>query len=125
MVKSGLEFFIFKFTEPLQRYLLSCQANSAILGRCFCTGQQQLWSISKLISRLFRLKNENFKTRDFSPLIRRIITGVQRNQSNTKLGQISSKKDKDHSRFLEAPLIWQADGELKNYIWANNGQNSI
>ena len=28
MVKSGPE-FILKFTEPLQRYLLSCQANSA------------------------------------------------------------------------------------------------
>ena len=41
MAKSGLE-FILKFTEPLQRYLLSCQANSAILGRYFCTGQQQL-----------------------------------------------------------------------------------
>ena len=40
-VKSGLE-FILKFIEPLQRYLLSCQANSAILGRYFCTGQQQL-----------------------------------------------------------------------------------
>ena len=24
-------------------YLLSCQAKSAILGRYFCTGQQQLW----------------------------------------------------------------------------------
>ena len=42
MVKSGLEFFILKFTEPLQRYLLTCQANSALLGRSFCTGQQQL-----------------------------------------------------------------------------------
>ena len=42
MAKSGLE-YILKFTEPLQRYLLSCQANSAILGRYFCTGQQQLW----------------------------------------------------------------------------------
>ena len=41
MVKSGLE-FILKFIEPLQRYLLRCQANSAILGRYFCTGQQQL-----------------------------------------------------------------------------------
>ena len=41
MVKSGLE-FILKFTEPLQRYLLSCQANSAIHGRYFSTGQQQL-----------------------------------------------------------------------------------
>ena len=27
MVKSGLE-FILKFTEPLQRYLLNCQANA-------------------------------------------------------------------------------------------------
>ena len=34
MVKSGLE-FILKFTEPLQRYLLSCHANLAILGRYF------------------------------------------------------------------------------------------
>ena len=42
IVKSGLE-FILKFTEPLQRYLLTCQANSAFLGRFFCTGQQQLW----------------------------------------------------------------------------------
>ena len=41
MVKSGLE-FILKLTEPLQRYLLTCQANSALLGRYFCTGQQQL-----------------------------------------------------------------------------------
>ena len=41
MVKRGLE-FILKLTEPLQRYLLSCQANSVYLGRYFCTGQQQL-----------------------------------------------------------------------------------
>ena len=43
MVKNDLECFILKFTEPLQRYLLTCQANSALLGRFFCTGQQQLW----------------------------------------------------------------------------------
>ena len=41
MVESGLYFFILKFTEPLQRYLLTCQANSAFLGRLFCTVQQQ------------------------------------------------------------------------------------
>ena len=41
-VKSGLQFFILKFTEPLQRYLLTCQANSAFLDRFVCTGQQQL-----------------------------------------------------------------------------------
>ena len=34
MVKSGLE-FILKLTEPLQRYLLTCQANSALLGRLY------------------------------------------------------------------------------------------
>ena len=44
IVKSGLEFFISKFYQPLQSYLLTCQANSAFLGRFFfCTGQQQLW----------------------------------------------------------------------------------
>ena len=42
MIRNGLDFFL-KSTEPLQRYLLSCQANSAHLGRYFCTGQQQLW----------------------------------------------------------------------------------
>ena len=43
MVKSGLENFFLKFNGGLQRYLLTCQANSAFLGRLFCTGQQQLW----------------------------------------------------------------------------------
>ena len=33
MVKSGLESFILKFTEPLQRYLLTCEANFAFLER--------------------------------------------------------------------------------------------
>ena len=83
MVKSGLE-FILKLTEPLQRYLLSCQANSANLGRYFCTGQQQLWRGSvnfKINSRplftiIFKLKNGNFMTRDFSPLIKRVLAGV-------------------------------------------------
>ena len=42
MVKSGVEKIILKFNGGLQRYLLTCQANSAFLGRFFCTGQQQL-----------------------------------------------------------------------------------
>ena len=40
MVKSGLVFFILKFYQPLQSYLLTCQANSAFPGSFFCTGQQ-------------------------------------------------------------------------------------
>ena len=35
MVKSGLELFILKFSEPLKRYLLNCQANSVFLDRIF------------------------------------------------------------------------------------------
>ena len=41
MMKSGLDFLILKLNEPLQKYLLACQANSA-LGQFFCTGQQVL-----------------------------------------------------------------------------------
>ena len=39
MVKSGLEKLILKFNGGLQRHLLTCKANSAFLGRFFCTGQ--------------------------------------------------------------------------------------
>ena len=35
MAKSGLEFIILKFSEPLWIYLLTCQAYSAFMGRCF------------------------------------------------------------------------------------------
>ena len=42
MVKSGLEKISLTFHVPLQRYLLTTQANSAYLSRFFCTGQQQL-----------------------------------------------------------------------------------
>ena len=35
MVKNDLEFLILKITETLQRYMLTCQANSALLGRIF------------------------------------------------------------------------------------------
>ena len=84
IVKSGLE-FIFKLTESLQRYLLTCQANSALMGRFFGTGQQQLWRGSvnfKINSRplftiIFKLKNVNFKTRDFCPLIKWVLAGVE------------------------------------------------
>ena len=57
MVKSGLK-FILKFIEPLQRYLLSCQANSAFLGRFFLP-----WAAA-ILKALKEFQNEkfNFKT---------------------------------------------------------------
>ena len=39
MVKSGLEKIILKFHSGR----LTCQANSVLLDRFFCTGQQELW----------------------------------------------------------------------------------
>ena len=74
MVKSGLEFFIFKFTEPLQRY----QANFFALGSSNPEGAR-LTSKQKILdhfSSSFVYKKVNFKTRDFSPLIERVLVGV-------------------------------------------------
>ena len=83
MVKSGLE-FILKLTEPLQ----SCCCPVKI----FCPEwpnwpgslagiSEGAWSISKSIldhflPSFFKLKNDNFKTRNFSPLIERVLAGV-------------------------------------------------
>ena len=50
MMKSGLEKSILKFHGGLQRYLLTCQANSAFLGRFFCTGQPP-WNFKIIFSR--------------------------------------------------------------------------
>ena len=108
MVKSGLE-IILKFTEPLQRYLLTCQANSALLGRFFCTGQQQLWRGSvyleinsrPLFTIIFKLENVNFKTRDFSPLIEWVLGGVIPNQ-NVKLKKLLMYI------FFKPSVLWSA-----------------
>ena len=124
MVKSGLE-FILKLREPLQRYLLSCQANSANLGRYFCSGQQQLWRGSvnfKINSRplftiIFKLKNGNFMTRDFSPLIKKVLAGVI-NLSVTTVVQFWGRKSTG-----AAPL--KVDIILENEsLWKSN-QNNI
>ena len=50
-MKNGLDFFL-KSTEPLQRYLLTCLANSAFLGRFFALGS----SNSEGVSRISKLK---------------------------------------------------------------------
>ena len=57
MMKSGVEFFITKLNEPLQRYLITCQANSVFMGWFFYTGPQQLWSC------LFNFKIKKKKSR--------------------------------------------------------------
>ena len=57
MIKSCQEKNILKFHGGLQRYLLTCQANSAFLGRFLCSRQQQLWRGSL-----------NFKIKNSRPL---------------------------------------------------------
>ena len=58
MMKSGVEFFITKLNEPLQRYLITCQANSVFMGWFFYTGPQQLWSC--LFN--FKIKKKKFRS---------------------------------------------------------------
>ena len=50
MVKRGLDFFYFEIEQAPSELLLTGQANSAFIGRCFCTGQKQF-------------KNGSFKSR--------------------------------------------------------------
>ena len=83
MVKSGLE-FILKLTEPLQncscpvqKYLPRMAELAWQLSRYIWRG----WVNFKINSRplfaiIFKLKNDNFKTQYFSPLIERVLAGV-------------------------------------------------
>merc|ERR1712051_555931 len=85
MVKSGLE-FILKLTEPLQSCCCPVQKNLP-------SRAELAWQVSRYLRRgsvnfkincrplftiIFKLKNVNFRTRDFSPLIPRVLSGVGR-----------------------------------------------
>ena len=84
MVKSGLEFFILKFTEPLQSYCCPVQKNLPRWAELVWQVSRYLWrgsgdfkkNLDHLSSSFFKLKNGDFKTRDFSPLIERVLAGV-------------------------------------------------
>ena len=83
MVKSGLE-LILKLTEPLQscccpvqKYLPRMAALAWQLSRYLWRGSMNFKINSRpLFTTIFKLKNDNFKTRDFSPLIERVLAGV-------------------------------------------------
>ena len=87
MVKSGLEFFILKFTEPLQSCCCPLPKKLPIRAELAWQVSRYLWRGSvnfKINSRplftiIFKLKNVNFRTRDFSPLIPRVLGGVSSN----------------------------------------------
>ena len=89
MVKSGLE-FILKLTEPLQICCCPVQKYLPRLAKLAWQLSRYLWRGSvnfKINSRplftiIFKAKNVNFKTRDFSPLIEWVLAGVSRNMYN-------------------------------------------
>ena len=60
MLKDGIDFF-FKSTEPLQSYLLTCLANSALLGRSFLH-----WAVVTLTQVLGRLFAPSQKSKKLS-----------------------------------------------------------
>ena len=83
MVKSGIE-FIWKLTEPLQSCCCPVQKNLPSRAELAWQVSRYLWRGSvnfKINSRplfaiIFKLKNVNFRTRDFSPLIEWVLVGV-------------------------------------------------
>ena len=83
MVISGLE-FILKLTKPLQSCCCPVQKYLPRMAELAWQLSRYLWRGSvnfKINSRPlftinFKLKNGNFMTRDFSPLIERVLTGV-------------------------------------------------
>ena len=83
MVKSGLE-FILKLTEPLQSCCCPVQKYQPRMAELAWQFRRYLWRGSvnfrinsrPLFTIIFKLKNDNFKTRDFSPLIERVLAGV-------------------------------------------------
>ena len=92
MVKSGLE-FILKLTEPLQSCCCPVQKYLPRMAELAWQLSRYLWRGSinfKINSRplfiiIFQLKNDNFKTRDFSPLIERVLAGVTNEVINRDL----------------------------------------
>ena len=77
MVKSGLEFFILKFTEPLQSCCCPVPKNLPIRAELAWQVSRYLWrgsmnfkiNFRPLFTIIFKAKNVNFKTWDLSPLI--------------------------------------------------------
>ena len=83
MVKSGLE-FILKLTEPLQSCCCPVQKYLPRMAELAWQLSKYLWRGSvnfKINSRprftiIFKLKNDNSKTQDFSPHIERVLADV-------------------------------------------------
>ena len=78
MVKSGLDFLLWDSPSPFRVASSQCKN--------ICSEWQLAWQLSRylffkknsipLFTIIFKIKNDHFKTRDFSPLIERVLAGV-------------------------------------------------
>ena len=106
MVKRGLEFTL-KLTEPLQSCCCPVQKYLPRMAELAWQLSRYLWRGSvnfKIISRplftvIFKFKNDNFKTRDFSPLIERVLAGLK------TVGRLVRKKN--NLVFCRKDSPWQ------------------
>ena len=86
MVKSGIEFFILKFTKPLQICCCPVQKKLPKEAKLACQVGRYLWrgsvnfktrnSRPLFTPNPFLAKNGNFKTQNFSPHIVRVLAGL-------------------------------------------------
>ena len=76
--------FILKFTEPLQSCCCPVQKYLPRIAKLALHLSRYLWrglvnfkiNSRPLFTIIFKLKNDNFKFRDFSPIIERVLAGV-------------------------------------------------
>ena len=83
--KKWSRLFILKFTEPLQSCRCPVQKYLPTMAELAWQLSRYLWrgsvnfkikSLDHFLPSLLSKKNGNFKTRDFSPLIKRVLAGV-------------------------------------------------
>ena len=120
MVKSGLDFLFWNSPSPFWVAAAQCK-NICPEWPNWPSSLAGIWRGSvnfKINSRqffkiIFKLKNYNFKTRDFSPLIERVLAGVKKTNFSA------------HCTFIKKWLIFTKLLKLVNYEIVNVilGQN--
>ena len=108
-----------KFTKPLKKYLLTCQANSDFLGRFFCTGQQQLWRPSWNFKMIFSrpLFTIIFKPKVVSNLRKNIFLCIVWHQKSIVQYIPMSKNNLVFLNFLDYRKT--PPKSAKNAIWSD------
>ena len=100
--KKWSRLFILKLTEPLQSCCCPVQKYLPRMAKLAWQLSRYLWrelvnfktNSRPLFTIIFKLKNDNFKTQDFSPLIPGVLSGVSINLINTPINCLKVKKSR-------------------------------